>query len=494
MSQKPVERNLSDLISVRRQKLAKLREAGVDPFGSAYERTHQLAEIATDFERLENTTVRVAGRIMAMRGHGKVAFVDLQDLSGRLQLFVRANLLTGGKYEALLDLDIGDIIGAQGTVVRTRRGEISVLVDDWTLLAKSIRPLPAKWHGLKDIETRYRRRYVDLIVNPDSRRIALARSQAIRTIRGFLDERGFIEVETPILQPLYGGAAARPFVTHHNALDMDLYLRIAPELYLKRLIVGGLEKVYEIGRVFRNEGISTRHNPEFTMLELYQAYGDYNDMMSIVEELVSTVAERVTGSTRVLYQGQELDFAPPWPRVRFEDILTATAGVDLRQLTDDAAAADVAQRLKLQINGPVTLNSVLNELIDQYIEPRLIQPTFLIDYPLALSPLAKKIPDRPYLTYRFEAICMGTELANAFSELNDPDDQRSRFEAQLRARTAGDDEAHVLDEDFIEALEYGMPPTGGLGIGIDRLVMLLTNSASIRDVILFPLLRPRKLE
>lgn len=491
MSDESLQQEINDLIGIRRQKLRKLRASGIDPFGSAFERTHNAAAIVNNFEELENKPVSIAGRILTVRTHGKATFADLVDASGRIQLFLRENEVGSNQYASFLELDIGDIVGVAGSVMRTRTGEISVLVSEWKLLTKSLRPLPSKWHGLRDIELRYRRRYVDLIVNSDSRRVAIARSQIISTIRRMLEEQGFIEVETPILQAIYGGAAARPFKTHHNALDLDLYLRIAPELYLKRLIVGGLEKVFEIGKVFRNEGISTRHNPEFTMLELYQAYADYTHMMSITEQLVATAAERVTGSTKVTYQGQLLDFTPPWPRVKFADILQDAAGIDLQQLQDDEAAAEVAERLGLEINGPVNLKSVMDELIDVYIEPKLIQPTFLVDYPLVLSPLAKKIPSQPYLTYRFEAICMGTELANAFSELNDPDDQRERFEAQLAARTRGDEEAHLMDEDFIEALEYGMPPTGGLGIGIDRLVMLLTDSPSIRDVILFPLLRPR---
>ncbi|HEY8449492.1 MAG TPA: lysine--tRNA ligase [Bacillota bacterium] len=485
-----LEPNLNELMAVRRQKLDKLRREGIDPFGHAYRRTHHAAEIHARFDQLEGQSARLAGRLMAFRSHGKATFADLLDASGRIQLFVRVNDVGPEAYERFLALDIGDIVGVEGEIFRTRKGEISLRVTDWTLLTKALRPLPAKWHGLRDVELRYRRRYVDLIVNAQSRRTAIARSLTLQSIRRFLDERGFLEVETPVLQTIYGGAAARPFRTHHNALDLDLYLRIALELHLKRLIVGGLEKVYEIGRVFRNEGISTRHNPEFTMLEVYEAYADYHDMMRLTEEMIATVAERVTGSTEVVYQGQRLQFRPPWPRVRFPDLLEDVIGLDLRELRDDASAQEIAERYRLEVEPPVTVKAVLDELIDRFIEPRLVQPTFLIDYPVALSPLAKRIPDEPHLTYRFEAICMGTELANAFSELNDPIDQRQRFLAQLAERAKGDEEAHMLDEDFIEALEYGMPPTGGLGIGIDRLVMLLTDSPSIRDVILFPLLRP----
>jgi len=483
---------VQDLIAVRRRKLDRWRERGIDPFGQRYERTHTAAEIVDGFERLEGTEVRVAGRLMGMRSHGKAAFADLQDRSGRIQLYARFDDLGAESYEAFGELDLGDIVGVRGRVMRTRKGEISVQVTQWTLLAKSLRPLPTRWYGLKDVELRYRRRYVDLIVNEDSRRRALARSRIVATIRRCLDERGFIEVETPVLQAVYGGAAARPFITHHNALDMDLYLRIALELHLKRLIVGGLERVYEIGRVFRNEGISTRHNPEFTMLELYQAYADYTDMMALTEELVAEAARAVTGGTRVSYQGRMLDLAPPWRRLRLPDALREAAGVDYEEVADEDGARRVAARLNLEMDKPPTPAAVFDALIDKYIQPELVQPTFLYDYPVAMSPLAKKMPDQPLLTYRFEAIVAGSELANAFSELNDPDDQRERFQQQLEERRRGDDEAHPLDEDFLMALEYGMPPTGGLGIGIDRLTMLLTDAPSIRDVILFPLLRPRQ--
>ena len=480
-----------NVLAVRRRKLNLLRERGVDPFGGRYDRTHTAAEVVSAFDELEGSTVRVAGRLIGFRTHGKVAFADLQDLSGRIQLYARVDDLGAQGYEDFSGLDLGDIIGAEGEVMRTRRGEISVHVRSWRLLTKSLRPLPDQWYGLKDVELRYRRRYVDLIVNEASRQRALARSRMITAIRRYLDARGFIEVETPVLQTVYGGAAARPFVTHHNALDLDLYLRIALELPLKRLIVGGLERVYEIGRVFRNEGLSTRHNPEFTMLELYQAYADYTDMMALTEELVAETARAVTGDTRVEYQGRALDFTPPWRRLRFPEALRDAAGVDVEEVADDRGARQVAARRGLELDKPPTPAAVFDELIDRYIQPDLVQPTFLYDYPIALSPLARRIPDEPLLTYRFEAIVVGNELANAFSELNDPDDQRERFRAQLELRRQGDDEAHPSDEDFLEALEYGMPPTGGLGIGMDRLAMLLTDAASIRDVILFPLLRPR---
>lgn len=485
--------DLKQLIAVRREKLERLRRDGIDPFGQAFARTHRAQDVIDAFDRLAGETVRLAGRLTAFRTHGKASFVDLTDRSGRIQLFLRANELGNESYEALLELDLGDIVGVEGVVMRTRTGEISVQVTDWRLLTKSLKPLPSQWHGLRDVELRYRQRYVDLLINEDSKRIAITRSRIIRAIRRYLDERGFLEVETPILHTIYGGAAARPFITHHNALDMKLYLRIALELHLKRLIVGGLEQVYEIGRVFRNEGVSARHNPEFTMLELYQAYADYNDMMALTEEMIAHVAREVHGTTALTYQGQAIDFAPPWPRLRLPDLLKEHAGVDVAvDLADDAAAAAVNERLRLGVPEPVTAARVCNELIDRYVEPLCVQPTFIVDYPAVISPLAKRIPDQPHLTYRFEAICMGVEIANAFSELNDPDDQLQRFQEQQRQREQGDEEAHALDLDYIEALRYGLPPTGGLGIGIDRLVMFLTDAASIRDVILFPLLRPRQ--
>jgi lysyl-tRNA synthetase class 2 len=388
------------------------------------------------------------------------------------------------------DIDIGDFLGVEGAVFTTRTGEITIAAERLQVLAKSLRPLPAKWHGLRDVETRYRRRYVDLIVSPEVRRAFVVRSQVIREIRHFLDFRGFLEVETPMMQPIPGGAAARPFITHHNALDLDLYLRVAPELYLKRLIVGGFEKVYEINRNFRNEGVSSRHNPEFTMLEAYQAYADYNDMMKLVEELVEHVCGEVLGELSLTYQGKEIDMRPPWRRIGLLEAIVEHTGVDPQRLLEVGSARAVCRELGLPAGEDLHLSTLVNNLFEARVEPHLIQPTFVVDYPTAISPLAKRKPDNPELVERFEPFVAGQELGNAFTELNDPLDQRRRFEEQARERAAGDEEAHPMDEDYVRALEYGMPPTGGLGIGIDRLVMLLTDSASIRDVILFPQMRP----
>ncbi|HLS88638.1 MAG TPA: lysine--tRNA ligase [Sphingobacteriaceae bacterium] len=480
-----------EILASRRARMERLAQIGQEPFGGRYERTHHAAQIVDGFDALEGATVKVAGRLMGLRTHGRATFAPLADFSGSIQLFFRSETMGEEEYKGLLDtVDIGDHIGVEGVVMRTRRGEISVEVSRWQMLAKALRPLPDKWHGLKDVELRYRQRYLDLAVNPEVRDVFVARSRGLAALRRFLDERGFLEVETPMLQPIHGGAAARPFITHHNALDMTLYLRIAPELYLKRLLVGGMEKVYEVGRVFRNEGISTRHNPEFTMLELYQAYADYEDMMALTEELVSHLAVVLRGTTRIQIRGQEVDFTPPWRRLSFPDALAQYAGVAWSDLTAPEGAARVADKLQLELDGPPTLAKVVDHLLDEYIQPALQQPTFLTDYPLVLSPLASRHREDPNLTYRFEAICLGMELANAFSELNDPDDQRERFMQQV-AQREHDPEAHPMDEDYVRALEHGMPPAGGLGIGIDRLFMLLTDSPSIRDVILFPLLRPR---
>ncbi|MBX5476345.1 MAG: lysine--tRNA ligase [Clostridia bacterium] len=478
----------SEVTRARREKLRALRALGIDPFGSRYETTAHAQDIHERYAEMEGREVRVAGRLMALRVHGKAAFADLQDRTGRVQLYMRADVTDG--FDTLLPLlDLGDIVGARGAVMRTRRGEDSVEVRELTLLTKSLRPLPEKWHGLKDVDRRYRQRYLDLIVNPGVRSTFIARSRIIREMRAFLDERGFIEVETPVLTPLAGGAHARPFVTHHNALDMPLYLRIAVELYLKRLIVGGLERVYEIGRVFRNEGVSTRHNPEFTMMECYQAFADYEDIMELTESMVARIAERVTGSPRVRYGDVEIDFTPPWRRLSMIDALERK-GVRLADMPDDESARRLARSLGVHVDGNATRGKVIDELVSELVQPELVQPTFLLDHPTEISPLAMRKRDNPELTYRFEAIVNGMELGNAFTELNDPDDQRERFERQMEDRRKGDLESPELDEDFLRALEYGMPPTGGLGIGVDRLVMLLTNSPSIRDVILFPLMRP----
>lgn len=483
---------LERIIAVRREKAEAWRRLGVDPYGQRFARTHACQAVKDGFDALEGHAVRVAGRLMTIRTHGRSSFADLQDASGRLQLHFRQDVLGVEAYERFAGLvDAGDHLGVEGTVFRTRRGEVTLEVRKYLMLAKALRPLPEKWHGLKDPDLRYRQRYVDLTVNPEVRRTFFLRSRIVQAIRRYLDGRGYHEVETPVLQTLYGGAAARPFITHHNALDLDLYLRIALELHLKRLVVGGFEKVYEIGRIFRNEGISPRHNPEFTMLELYEAYADYEDMMRLTEELVAHVCREVLGSTTVRHGERELDFSPPWPRFRLPDLIRERTGVDLEAVQDDAGARRVAGELGLEVEPPVTPGAVIDAILDKHVQPDLIQPCFLVDYPVAISPLAKRRPDAPWLTFRFEALVLGTELANAFTELNDPDDQRARFLAQLEARKRGDQEAHQLDEDYLRALEYGLPPTGGLGIGIDRLVMVLTGAPSLREVILFPTMRPQ---
>lgn len=484
------------LYADRLAKLKRWRARGVDPFAvTRFDRTHFAAGVQARFKELEGQKVRVAGRLAVIRAHGKLTFADLLDGSGKIQLMVRVNTVGEEAYENFRELDVDDIIGAEGIVLKTRTGEISVEVQSFWLLAKALRPIPQKWHGygLRDVEVRYRQRYLDLIANPSVRDLFIKRSRIVHAIRRFLDERGFVEVETPILQPVYGGALARPFITHHNALDMDLYLRIAPELYLKRLIVGGLERVYEIGRNFRNEGVDAKHNPEFTMLEAYQAYADYNDIMRLVEELIAFVAESVLGKITITYQGHEIDLTPPWRRLSLMDALKEATGVDFLDLRDDdERARQVGRQLGLSVEPTDHWGRVLDETLKKKVAPQLIQPTFLIDYPVETSPLAKRKPSDPTMTERFQGFIGGLEIANAFSELNDPLDQRERFEMQQRLKERGEVEAHPLDWDFVAALEYGMPPTGGLGIGIDRLTMLLTDSPSIREVILFPLLRPEE--
>ncbi len=475
----------------RRAKLDYWRSRGVDPFGSRFVATHSSADIIEGFRDLEGQQVSVAGRVMAFRGHGKASFFDLADLAGRIQVYAKRDVLGEEHYEMLGQVDIGDIVGVEGEVFRTRRGEISIALSSFRMLSKALRSLPEKWHGLKDVDIRYRQRYVDLIVNPEVRGTFISRTRIVSAIRTFLDSRGFLEVETPSMHAIAGGATARPFITHHNALDMDLYLRIATELHLKRLIVGGLERVYEIGRIFRNEGISTRHNPEFTSVELYQAYADYHDMMELTENLVAYASQAALGTTRITYQGSEIDLTPPWPRVTMAEAVKQRTGVDFMSIGDDEAQA-ACREMGLDMPADATRGACLSEAYEEKVEAGLIQPTFIMDYPIEVSPLAKKRSDNPELTYRFEAVCAGRELANAFSELNDPIDQRERFLAQVAQRERGDDEAHMMDDDFITALEYGLPPTGGMGLGVDRLIMLLTDSASIRDVILFPLMRPKE--
>ena len=487
------EEDLNELMQVRREKLAELRAKGIEPYGGRFIRTHQAGEILDHFDELENQSVVVAGRIMSRRGMGKASFAHIQDGSRQIQVYMRLNDIGQEAYELFGRLDIGDIIGVSGKVFKTRMGEITIAVEKFTLLSKSLRPLPEKWHGLKDVDLRYRQRYVDLIVNPNVKEVFEARSKIIRAIRYFMDRKGFLEVETPMMQTIAGGAEARPFITHHNALDINLYLRIAPELYLKRLLVGGFEKVYEINRNFRNEGISTKHNPEFTMLELYQAYADYHVMMDLTEELVSTVAAEVMGTTKIEYEGTIIDLSPGWTRVPMLEAVKLHSGLDFNMIKGDAEARSAAKQVQLgiELDGADTWSSVLNKVFDEVVEPKLIQPTFIMDYPVEISPLAKRKAENPDLTDRFELFIYGREMANAFSELNDPIDQRGRFLKQVEKRKAGDDEAHMMDEDYINALEYGMPPAGGMGIGIDRLVMLLTSSSSIRDVLLFPLMKPR---
>lgn len=477
----------------RLDKLARLRAAGLDPFAiHSYPVTHHCAEVVVGFSGLEGRRVSVAGRLMAMRRHGKSTFADLHDQSGRLQLQARWDVIGEQEYQRFIDLDLGDIIGVTGEVFRTRTREITVLVEEFSLLAKSLRPLPEKYHGLKDVELRSRRRYLDLIANPEAREIARARARMIQAARNVLEARGFIEVETPVMQPIYGGAAARPFITHHNALDMDLYLRIAPELYLKRLIIGGFERVYEIGRVFRNEGVDAHHNPEFTMLEAYQAYADYKDMMELIEQIVLAMAVAGVGGPTVTYRGHDIDLSPPWRRVSYFEAIAEATGVDFSQAETDQHAAALAAQLDLGQPPPTTLPEIIDKAFDRYVQPTLIQPTFVTDYPLPLSPLAKRHPTNPRLAARFEPFVGGEEVGNAFSELNDPLDQRERFEQQAARRAGGDAEAHPVDEDFILALEYGLPPTGGIGLGIDRLAMVILGKTNIRDVILFPLLRPEE--
>lgn len=481
--------DLNELMLARREKMKELSARGVEPFGEKYEFTHYAKNIIDQFAQLENQEVSIAGRIMSVRGHGKASFANLMDMSGRIQVYFRQDVVGEGAYEIFKLLDIGDIVGITGRVFKTKRGEVSVEVQSFTLLTKSLRPLPEKWHGLKDIETRYRQRYLDLITNPEVRDIFVARSKIISATRRYLDKLGFLEVETPVLHPIAGGASARPFITHHNALDMDMYLRIAPELYLKRLIVGGFEKVYELGRVFRNEGISYKHNPEFTMIEIYQAYANYENVMHITEEIIASVAQEVRGTTKITYQGQEIDLTPPWNRISMLDAICEKTGVDFRSVTAQEEALALARKIGLAVGEKTDIGNIINMAFEEFVEPTLIQPTFIMDHPVEISPLAKRKASNPRFTDRFEAFIFGREMANGFSELNDPIDQKGRFLNQVAQRVAGDDEAHMMDEDFVTALEYGLPPTGGLGIGIDRLVMLLTDSHSIRDVILFPHMR-----
>ncbi len=485
------ENNLNEMLQLRREKLKELRQMDRDPFKiEKYDVTHKSQYLVDNFEEVEGKEVSVAGRIMAKRGHGKVCFVDMQDSEGRLQLFVKINILGEEEYELFKTYDIGDIIGAKGEVFKTKRGEISVKVKQMVLLSKSLQILPEKFHGLKDPDLRYRQRYVDLIMNPEVKKTFVLRSKIIKHIKKFLDERDYLEVETPILNTIAGGASARPFITHHNTLDIDMYLRIANELYLKRLIVGGFDRVYEMGRMFRNEGMSIKHNPEYTAIEMYQAYADFNDMMELTENLVAYAAENVLGATKINYQDKEIDLTPPWKRMTMEEAVKEYAGVDFSKIETDEEAIKVAKEKNIEIKPEMKRGHIINELFEEYAEEHLVQPTFITHHPVEVSPLAKRDPEDPRRTKRFEAFVNTWEIANAFSELNDPIDQKQRFLDQLKQREAGDEEAHMMDNDFVNALEVGLPPTGGLGIGVDRLMMILTNQSSIRDVILFPTMKP----
>ena len=487
------ELDLNQLMKVRREKLDKLKEEGKNPYEiTKFNRTHTSKQIIDNYDELEGKDVTVAGRIMAKRIMGKASFCHIQDSEGKIQSYVSINDLGEESYKAFKEDDIGDIIGITGFVFKTRTGEISIHAKEVTLLSKSLRPLPEKFHGLKDTDLRYRQRYVDLIVNPEVKETFILRSKIISNIRKILEEKGYLEVETPILNTISGGATARPFITHHNTLDIDMYLRIALELNLKRLIVGGYDKVFEIGRVFRNEGMDIRHNPEFTMLELYAAFEDYNDMMNITEELFSRTAKEVLGTTKITYGEQEIDLAPGWKRISMIDSIKEVTGIDFNEIKTDEEAVALAKERKIIIPDTTkeTRGDVISLFFDEYVEKTLIQPTFIYDYPVEISPLAKRSVKDNRLTERFEVFIGGREYGNAFSELNDPIDQYERFKKQVEARNAGDEEAGMMDEDYIQALEIGLPPTGGLGIGIDRFVMLLTNEASIRDVLFFPTMKP----
>ncbi|WP_460272044.1 lysine--tRNA ligase [Bacillus sp. NEAU-Y102] len=490
---------LNDQLLVRREKLHNLREQGIDPFGKRFERTNSMTDLVSLYgefskEELEEKeiTVSIAGRIMTKRGKGKAGFAHIQDLHGQVQIYVRKDTVGDEEYELFTTADLGDLVGIEGKVFKTNVGELSVKATGFTLLTKSLRPLPDKYHGLKDVEQRYRQRYLDLITSMESRETFVTRSKIIREMRRYLDDNGYLEVETPMMHAIAGGASARPFTTHHNALDMELYMRIAIELHLKRLIVGGLEKVYEIGRVFRNEGVSTRHNPEFTMIELYEAYADYNDIMKLTENMVAHIAKKVLGTTTIQYGDYEINLEPEWTRLHMVDAIKQHSGADFWNPMSVEEARELAKEHNVEIKDTMEVGHIINEFFEQKVEDKLIQPTFIYGHPVEISPLAKKNDEDPRFTDRFELFIVAREHANAFTELNDPIDQKERFEAQLKEREQGNDEAHMMDDDYIEALEYGMPPTGGLGIGIDRLVMLLTNAPSIRDVLLFPAMRHKQ--
>jgi lysyl-tRNA synthetase class 2 len=497
MMSEQVEQN--EQIKIRHEKLADLKERGIDPFGKKYSRTHLAKDVEVLFASLtkeelaeKEVTVSIAGRLMTKRAQGKASFAHLQDMSGQIQIYVRLDQVGKELYEVFSQSDLGDFLGISGVVFKTNRGELSVRAKELTFLAKSLRPLPEKYHGLKDVEQRYRKRYLDLTMNPEVKQTFIIRSQVMTEMRRYLTEQGYLEVETPTLHMLAGGATARPFVTHHNALDMPLFMRVALELHLKRLIIGGMEKVFEIGRCYRNEGISTRHNPEFTMMELYEAYADFEDIMSLTENLIVTITKQVKGTTQITYQDQTIDLSSGWARCSMTDLILEHVGVDFTSQMTNEVAHQLAREHGVEVTPNMTFGHIVNEFFEQKIEHLLIQPTFVYGHPVAISPLAKKNEQDSRFTDRFELFIIGREYANAFTELNDPIDQRARFEAQVAERAAGNDEAHPMDEDYLEAMEHGMPPTGGLGLGIDRLVMLLTDSPSIRDVLLFPHMREQQ--
>lgn len=486
------ENEINEQMQVRIDKMHKIEEHGWKPFGYRFLYTHRAADIAAQFDELseKETEVKMAGRIMAIRGHGKTCFMDMQDKTGRIQVYVRKDVIGEENYALIKLMDIGDTVGITGTAFRTHMGELSIKANSVEMLSKSLRPLPEKWHGLKDVETRYRQRYVDLIVNPEVRDTFVKRSQISRSVREVLDSHDFLEVETPILNTIAGGAAARPFISYHNALDMQVYMRIAPELYLKRLIVGGMDRVYEMGRVFRNEGIDNRHNPEFTSVEIYQAFADYRDMMDLTEEVVVKTAEKVLGTTTINYEGTTIELASPWKRMSMIEAVKEYSGKDFTNVTDLEEARAIAKELNVAVEPSFGIGKIINACFEEYVEDKLIQPTFITGHPKEISPLAKSNPENPEITDRFEAYIYGREICNGFTELNDPIDQKERFLKQVEERANGDEEANMMDEDFVNALEYGLPPTGGLGIGIDRLVMFLTNSSTIRDVLFFPTMKP----
>ena len=489
--------DINDLISQRIKKLEELRSIGINPYGNSFRVNDSSGAITDKFGSLSAEELAakqhhctLAGRIIALRSFGKAAFAHIQDNDGRIQIYIKKDGVGEDAYSIFKKVDIGDFIGIAGILFRTKTGELTIEVEKFSILSKSIRPLPEKWHGLTDIEARYRQRYVDLIVNSDVKNVFKTRSRIIKEIRDYLDSHGFLEVETPMMQPIPGGATARPFKTHHNALGIDLYLRIAPELYLKRLIIGGFERVYEINRNFRNEGLSIKHNPEFTMLEFYMTYSDYNDLMILTEEMITTLSNKITGGMKISAWGHEIDLTPPWDRLTLRDSVIKYTNIDKKVLEDRNLAIEWARREEIPVKGDESLARIILEIFEKKVEEHLIKPTFIIDYPTEISPLARRKNDDPDITERFELYIAGIEVANAFSELTDPEDQRQRFLAQEKERAVGDEEAHKMDEDFIRALEYGMPPTAGEGIGIDRVVMLFTGQRSIRDVILFPHMRP----